>query len=274
MVNPFTITMGNRVSSLVQPIAIKQPASLSSIIINDGIHDIHKDKNPYGLARRLMETILSYRHKNIYDEVAAGFIPNHGRYSPKKLLKVVSQKGHLDSIKYFLDKHPDLSHICTYNAALYNHLHIVKYMANESSVKRSEFVFTYGMEGAIINGHMNIIKFLIATYKGNLKYRPYYSTLNRTLDIAMNNQYIDIAYYLIEHQAYVSSSTVDRAFNNGWIDFIYRIEPHVKWSYDRYSCQQKALSKNHIELANIFSQPSKLSSLDDDNELIIGLTNE
>ena len=141
--------------------------TLSTILINDGLNDIHHNKNPYGVARRLMENILQYRtYKNKYHGLRAGYINVKLRYYCHKAIQYSAEGGHKDFIDYFLKKHA--------KTAEYN------YITSHSDN------WDFGLKGAAKGGHMTLIEFFIkkganlnwglcgAAKKGNITLMEYF----------------------------------------------------------------------------------------------------
>lgn len=98
--------------------------SLSSIIINDGLSDIKNNKNPYGLARRLIELIMQYRiYKQPYEETKAGF-----------------HEDHIDRLQQ------------VFWAGMYNHIDLVDYYAY------NEYYYRAALAGATVVGNFDMLQ--------------------------------------------------------------------------------------------------------------------
>lgn len=76
---------------------------LTAVIINDALTDIAENKNQYGVARRLLEYILSFRtYNNVYDEIEAGYFPMEDTYDVNKALYHACKKNNWDQISCFM----------------------------------------------------------------------------------------------------------------------------------------------------------------------------
>lgn len=77
--------------------------SLTSIFINDGLSDITQKRNIYGVAKNLMETILSYRKfPCTYDEIRSGFYPS-SKWFIKNAIIHATLGGHKHLVEYFVE---------------------------------------------------------------------------------------------------------------------------------------------------------------------------
>lgn len=166
--------------------------SLASIVINDGLSDINKNKNPYGVARRLMQNIISLiYYETVFDEIKAGVIRDYRNDLPgyefdrgivfaawgghRPLIKYfldnanylplvynngmvgAARGGYLDLVKDFIDKGGDEWQFSITDAALYGHKDIVEYLLH-----RHRNCVNWALYGAARGGHKDIIQFCIA----------------------------------------------------------------------------------------------------------------
>lgn len=109
-------------------------ATLTAIVINDGLDDNEKKKNPYGIARNLISTILQYRtYDDIYDETKAGFPETN---------------GDLDTKLFY--------------AGCYNKQSLLDYYHNLYDHSIVIYCYKRGLEGAAYGGHLDLVKYCIS----------------------------------------------------------------------------------------------------------------
>ena len=135
------------------------PPTLSSILIKDGLNDIEHNKNPYGVARRLMENILQYRSTNIYEDLQFGFINSNILYDINKALFYAAKGYQQNIIKHFMTKFSDKYsrkkrwNNIMYGAAEGGHLDLVLH-----AISKGAYDIGFGITCAVKGGHLDIIK--------------------------------------------------------------------------------------------------------------------
>jgi len=103
-------------------------SSITTKIVVNYSYDVNNNKNELGISKLLFKQILLYRcYKNVYDEISAGFIPNHDNYKVNKALNCVSKKGNIRLVKLFIEKGANDWNWGMYGAAKEGHLEIVKF---------------------------------------------------------------------------------------------------------------------------------------------------
>lgn len=137
-------------------------ASITSVIINDGLSDIENNQNPYGVARRLVEEILAYDYRSIpyssqsWDESNLYYAAKS--YDKKRLARYIDVSDIIPQrITVYYDNRcePYERGWGLQGAAEGNHRELVDY-----------FLFTnvpghWGLEGAAEGNHRDLIDYLV-----------------------------------------------------------------------------------------------------------------
>lgn len=192
----YIIIMGTILSSnkgCVTPPTPPTSPTLSTILINDGLKDIEYNKNPYGVARRLMENILQYRSTNIYEELQFGFINYDILYDDVGKALFHAAKGYYkDMIKYFMtkcrkhDRIKGWNHVM-YGAAMGGHMDLVLH-----AILNGARDFCFGVSCAVSGGHLDIIKYLVELGQHVSYYNVYRAARKGRTDILEYFASIDI----------------------------------------------------------------------------------
>ena len=137
---------------------MKSLIKLHTIIINDGLHDIERNKNPYGVARILLSKILDYRmHTQVYDEIEAGFTPSTNNYDCDRALYHASINGDMKLIKRFIYELADNWNKALEGAVIGGHDHLIKFFISKGANK-----FDSCLGYAILTKREDLIEFFIS----------------------------------------------------------------------------------------------------------------
>lgn len=101
---------------------------LTEKFLVEGLYDIKHSTNPYGIARRLIENVLQYRHDDMYAGIEAGFLPDSD---------------------YLINK-------ALYHAAKTNNRQFVDYFLSHGA-----YDMNYGISGAVAGGHSTLVSYLL-----------------------------------------------------------------------------------------------------------------
>lgn len=183
--------------------------SLTSIIINDGLSDINKNKNPYGVARRLMQNIISLiYYKNVFDEIKAGVVRDYRKdlpgYSFDRGIVFAAWGGHQTLIKYFLDNANYLPLVCNngmVGAARGGYLDLVKDFIDKGGDE-----WQFSITDAALYGHKDIVEYLLPRHK---------HCVNWALYGAARGGHKDIIQFCIANRAWYWWFGFDGAFQSG-----------------------------------------------------------
>lgn len=194
-------------------------ATVSSIIINDGLSYIESQTNPYSIARNLISIILAYRtYNHNYYELKAGFPipPDHNRtemlYESAKckdydcinhylsiptllfeyqridrvniILCGAAEGGDLDFVRRIEALYAQNWDGAMEAAAKGNHRHIIDYCIDKGS-----HYWTSGLLGAIKGNHIHLVEFFLN--KGAF-------CIHDGIDIAAMYGYKDIIEYIVK----------------------------------------------------------------------------
>lgn len=149
---------------------------LYELIITDGTHDIINQKNCYGVARRLIEEVISYRHDDPYKELEYGFLDG--------------------SYDYQYDRN------AIYYSAVGNQRKLVDYFLAKADPAYLYRSFEEGIHGAAYGGHVELFCYIVdleKKYENDGKYwmlaedAYYYAVMGGSLEMIKwfvdNNEY-------------------------------------------------------------------------------------
>ena len=127
--------------------------SLTSIFINDGLSDITHKRNLYGVARNLMENILSYRNfPCVYDEIRVGFFPS-SKWFIRNAITNATLGGHKHLVEYFVD-YEEQEKIKAYKRR-------TNFIRQDGPEQIEMSVWRDGLEKAFVKKHTHLIDYFL-----------------------------------------------------------------------------------------------------------------
>lgn len=227
----------------------EQRATLSSIVINDGLHALETNTNPYGVPRNLINYILSYRiYNDVKDAIKANYMPE-GQYCYNDALTYATEYNHTWLVDYFMSHNaiitrrtfdaavisgnldlvkrfeyimePRYSHTRTRYwcyAALHNHKHIMDYFTRCGVIPEYEIVTNH----AAMGGHLELVKFFInlSTNKNHAK--------RNAMSGALYGNHIKIRDYIISLGCTIDYYMIQSAAEGGHIESLNFVLRYVK----------------------------------------------
>ena len=249
--------------------------SLTSYIIWQGLNDKKNDTNKYGISRRLVELIISFRtYKHAYESIKYGFLPHKknldsGRalkyaawgghrhfiekftlelnsianhfYITSTIIEYASRGGHLEIVKEFVEKGPNMYiHSGLYAAIRENHSHIVEYLLPKRSPYSSSMLLYYAAKSNRWNFIEDFIKLGINNWNQGL----YGAIMSQNKDM--------IKFFIDKGASGWGNATLNAARVNDRELVLYFLDKHQPIQTDLQTYLEEATIYNSIDIVNLF----------------------
>lgn len=141
--------------------------SLTSYIIRQGLDDKKQDTNKYGVSRRLIELITSFRtYRHPYESIKYGFLPRKKDLDLVRALKYAAWGGQRHFVeKFAYELKPTMNYVRITStlieyASRGGHLELVKEFVEELKEKHLTTYINNGLYAAIRENHSHIVEYL------------------------------------------------------------------------------------------------------------------